>query len=78
MMTVLYALALIAVLALLALVFGAMTAWLRRGPTLTQRVDYAVTGRCVSCRAARLPDDLAYVRGLGYVCADGCDGGRAA
>jgi hypothetical protein len=85
MMTVLYALALIAVLALLALAFGALAGWCfdvaldehADADALAHRVRAAITGRCARCHAPREQDDLTYVAGLGYVCDGGCEG-RAA
>jgi hypothetical protein len=79
-----------AALAVLVLALGAAIEWLL-GPV---SVDDAVlsepqdelpsftrpvaTGQCVACRDHRLMADLEYMRGLGYVCADGCSRGRVA
>lgn len=70
----------------LTLLLGAAMDWLL-GPVQPERMVSddlpafarpVVTHRCAWCREARVEVDLLRVDGIGLVCREGCDDGRAA
>jgi hypothetical protein len=46
-------------------------------PSFARPLHSVLTAHCSSCGELRLLPDLAYMRGLGYVCLGGCEHGRA-